>query len=198
MDIESLDFQNLKCNCKLEDTPPNDKCPYNDICRRSVVVYQAECDLTGDVYIGSTHQHLKTRMQQHNKQAIRCHKTGTSATSFARYFGTFFQNFEVLSPRLIRNSINYSILYQGNPLSVVQTFGTPNCRLCSKERIEILKRSRHKPQSLINKRQELYEACKHKPQFHRYKVEEASTDETSNSRKSQSAARSNHRVLISV
>ena len=83
----------------------------------------------------------------------------------------YFHNFPELTPSLIRNNTEYSILWQGNPLSTVKTFGIPHCsRLCGKERLEILKRARYKPQSLINKKKDLYEACNHKPQFHRYKL----------------------------
>ena len=59
----------------------------------------------------------------------------------------------------------------------IQIFCTSKCRLCAKERIEILKRARHKPLTLINRRKDLYEACKHKPQAHRFKDLEDSTDE---------------------
>ena len=86
-----------------------------------------------------------------------------------------------------------SVLWQGNPLSTVQTFGTPHCKLCSKERLEIYKRARYKRETLINDRTNLFEACNHKPSFHRYKVDEC-TDETQESRKG--PAESNHRVLV--
>ena len=62
-DVISLDYQNLECNCL------GGECEYNNICRETLVVYQAKCKNTGKVYIGSTHQHLKARQQQHNRDA---------------------------------------------------------------------------------------------------------------------------------
>ena len=100
---------------------------------------KAECNVTGRVYIGSTHQHHKTRMQQHNGDAIRFHNKGQKSTAFAEHLGTVFANFDQLTQRLLRNSITYSILWTGNPLSTVKTFETPHCKLCTKEKLEILK-----------------------------------------------------------
>ena len=49
-----------------------------------------------------------------------------------------------------------------------KTFGTINCALCMKERLEILKFSKNTPHLLINSSTEFYGACRHKPRFHRY------------------------------
>ena len=193
-DVISKDFETRECNCP--GPKGRKECGYNNICRTSLIVYQAECNITGRVYIGSTHQHLKKRMQQHNTDAIRFHRSGKKSTAFAEHFGTVFMNFKQLTPRLLRNNITYSILWKGNPLSTVKTFGTPHCKLCTKEKLEILKRARYKPGTLINRRRDLHEACKHKPQFHRYHDEENSTDETRDSRKG--PAKSDHRVYVSV
>ena len=137
----------------------------------------------GKVYVGSTHQHLKKRMQRHHSDTIKMHKgQSTGSTAFARHFATQLQNFPVLTPTIIRNFIDYSVLWRGNPLSSVKTFATPHCKLCSKERTEILKRARYKPHLLINIRTGLYESCNHIPQFHRFKEgDDDSTDETQES-----------------
>ncbi|CAB9506324.1 unknown protein [Seminavis robusta] len=58
------------------------------------------------------------------------------------------------------NSIEISILWQGNPISTVKTFGTRHCSLCNRERLEILKRSRESPEKLINSCNEIYGACR--------------------------------------
>jgi len=167
-DIESLDFINKDCNCQTDKTT-GETCGYNNVCRNKLVVYQAECTATGKVYIGSTHQFVKERMKRHNNDVITCQKTGISRTSFSYHFAKILQNFQPITSKVIRNSIKYSILWQGRPMSTVQTFGTSHCRLCAKEKIEIMKRARYKPTSLINKRTDLYEACKHKPQIHRFR-----------------------------
>ena len=145
-------------------------------------------------------QYLKKSMQKHNNDAIRHHTTGKGGSSFATHFGTIFINWRkgTVSQRLIRNSIDYSILWKGNPLSTVKTFGTAHCKLCAQERLEIMKRARYRSNTLINKKRDLYEACNHKPQFHRYKpTEMTSTDETHRSRKGTNTE-SYHRVTASV
>jgi len=48
-----------------------------------------------------------------------------------------------------------SIIWQGNPIGTVKTFATPNCTLCAKERIEILKQSKSNPQLFINSNNEI-------------------------------------------
>ena len=194
-DVTSLDFENKECNCNPGKDLP---CPYNNKCRECIVVYQMQHKVTGHVYIGSTSKHAKKRFQQHTSDIMRYHEKGSKSTSVARFFACTFINWKPgdLSARLVRNSINYSILWQGKPLSTVQTFGTPTCKLCSKKRLEIYKRARFKGRTLINDRTHLFEACKHRPDFHRYTEQEPCTDETQGSRKG--PARSNHRVLISM
>ena len=194
-DVISKDFETRECNCR-PTASSSTECRYNNICRTSLIVYQAHCNVTGRDYIGSTHQHLKNRMQQHHRDAIRFHKKGAKSTAFAEHFGTVFANFQQLTPTLLTNSITYSVLWKGNPLSTVKTFRTPHCKLCTKEKLEILKRARYKPRTLINRKRDLHEACNHKPHFHRYHDEETSTDETRDSRKG--PAKSNHRVFACV
>ena len=176
MDLESKDFQTLPCNCK---PGKEGGCQYNNLCRRSLVVYKVECKVTGKIYIGSTQRHLKKRMQEHHTQVTKCHATGgtTSATSYSRHFGRLFANFPKVTGKLHRNSVTHSIVWQGNPISAVKTFGTNHCMLCNKERLEILKLARFKPHLLINSCNEIYGACRHKPKFHRY-TKHPSTDET--------------------
>ena len=165
LDISSLDFKNLECNCRPGD---NNKCGYGNVCRNSIVVYQVKCKNTGKKYIGNTQQHFKNRMQQHFNDVRKLHQLGEKSDSYAKHFAELLSNFPTVTPKLQRNSIECSILWQGNPLSTVKTFGTPHCTLCSKERIAILKASRESPQSLINSCSEIYGACRHKPKFHRY------------------------------
>ena len=193
-EVQSLDYMTRECNCKPGSQEP---CPYDNICRERIIVYQMQHRHTGHCYIGSTSCTAKSRFQQHNSQTVRCHETGQRSTSVAKFFAATLMNWRpgTVSARLVRNQTKYSILWQGNPLSTVQTFGTPSCKLCSKERLEIYKRARFKRATLINERTNLFEACNHKPSFHRYKVDEC-TDETQQSRKG--PAESNHRVLVSV
>ena len=164
-EVEPLDYMTRERNCKPGSHEP---CPHNNICRERIVVYQMKSRCTNHCYIGSTSCHAKTRFQHHTSNVVQCHATGKKSTSAARFFAALLMNFRpgTVSARLVRNQIEYSILWQGNPLSTVQTFGTPHCKLCSKERLEICKRARHKRDTLINDRTNLFEACNHKPSFH--------------------------------
>ena len=66
------------------------------------------------------------------------------------------------------------ILWQGNIISCMKTFGKLSCKLCMQERIEIhkeleLEKSRLE-WKLINSGAELYGACRHIPKFHRLEL----------------------------
>ena len=159
--ICSKDFQALECNCR------GGQCGYNNVCRTPIVVYKVECKMTNKVYIGSTQQHFKTRMQHHYAETRALQKTGKRSDSFARHFAGLYRRMDI-RPTLLRNETTCSVLWKGNPISAVKTFGTNNCLLCNKERLEILKMNRYKPDLLINSCHEIYGACRHKPRFHRY------------------------------
>jgi GIY-YIG catalytic domain len=173
--VISLDFQSLPCNCQKDH--PEDTCKYNNVCRQSLVVYKAECKTTGKVYIGNTQQHLKTRMGQHARDVRMKKHFNKNSDTFATHFANQMRNFPQFSHRLLRNMMTCTIMWKANPLSAIKTFGTTKCVLCSRERLEILKMSRYKPHLLINSRNEIYGACRHKTKFHRYNSTIHSTDE---------------------
>ena len=75
--------------------------------------------------------------------------------------------------------VKIDLLWQGNPMSCVKTFGTRACKLCSKERSAILKLTRKTPHLAINKCNEVYGACRHKPRFHRFNQSQSSDANTS-------------------
>jgi len=72
------------------------------------------------------------------------------------------------SPANQRGGTTCSIIWQGNPISVVKPFATKNCALCAKERLAILKQSRSNPQLLIKSNNEACGACRHRPCFRRH------------------------------
>ena len=186
LDVESKDFQTLECNCRLGKKKG---CGHNNICRCSVVVHKVECKHTNRVHIGNTQQHFKTRMQQHFNDVKKLHNLGEKSDSYAKHFAGMLANFEKeeVTPSVQRGGIKCSILWHGNPISAVKTFGTRNCALCSRERVEILKHCRKNPQSIINSCNEIYGACRHNSKFHRYaKAETPSTDEAHNETKESS------------
>jgi hypothetical protein len=175
LNVASQDFETLSCNCRLGISKA---CGYNNMCRKSIVVYKVECKASSKVYIGNTQQHFKKRMQQHFNDVKKLLQHGIKSDSYAKHFASQFSNLDNLTPEIQRNSIVCKVLWQGNPINVVKTFGTPNCALCNKERLEILKQSRKDPNSLINSCNEIYGACRHNSKFHRYISRTPSTDES--------------------
>mgnify|MGYP001787478984 FL=1 len=181
--IGSIDFEILPCNCRTGER--NGACNYNNICRKSIVVYKVECNNTGKIYIGNTQQHFKNRMKAHFCDVQQLINKGVKSDSYARHFATQFDPMlypdSNPTPANQRKGITCSIIWQGNPISVAKTFATKNCALCAKERVAILKQHKSNPQLLINSNNEIYGACRHHPKFHRYvKQTPSSTDESTN------------------
>ena len=169
--IESQSFMDLPCNCSRRTKTAEGHCRYGGECRRSIVIYKAKAD-DGHYYIGSTQQKLKNRMKAHYADVQRLVNRGKTSDSYARFFASKFPPDSVITCNDARQVANVSILWQGNPLSTVKTFGTLNCKLCMKERLYIHKAMQkdkvNNTHLLINSSNELYGACRHKPKFHRY------------------------------
>jgi len=70
----------------------------------------------------------------------------------------------------------FKVVYQGNPLSTVRSFGTSKCRICMQERIEFLKCSFDPSVKMMNSRSEIHSMCLHKPEFHRFSADESRKD----------------------
>ena len=81
---------------------------------------------------------------------------------------------DLISSRDVREITKVSILWQGNPISSMKTFGKLNCNLCMMERLEIIKAARNDKLNdegkLINSSNEFYGACRHRTKFHRYRI----------------------------
>ena len=63
----------------------------------------------------------------------------------------------------------FKILWTGNPIKTVNTFGSEYCELCEQERLYLISEMLGKNyKKLINKTDEIFGVCKHRPSFHRY------------------------------
>jgi hypothetical protein len=165
--VESLDFKVRDCNCRGGRGPG--KCQYGGVCRMPIVIYKITCTLTNKIYIGNTQQHFKMRMKGHFQDVKKLMEKGVHSDSYARHFaGIWPKGAAAPSPGMQRDMIKCDILWQGNPISVVKTFGKPTCALCNRERMEIIKLSRSIPEKMINSCSEIHGACRHKPKFHRF------------------------------
>ena len=121
-------------------------------------------------------------MAQHFQGVRKLFSNAEKSSTFAKHFGnrSHWPNLapgEIPSPQHLRKIIKFDVLYRGNPLGTVRTFGTKSCRICMKERLEILKHSYDWKVKLINSRSEIYGTCMHKPDFHRFGADEASQAE---------------------
>ena len=117
-------------------------------------------------------------MRQHNNEVRKMLKDDKAYDSYAKHFASVWKDRGNPTQGMIRGMIHHTILWQGDPIKVVKSFGKPNCTLCVRERIEIIKHARKNPTKLINSCSEIHGACRHKPKFHRYKgKEQISADE---------------------
>ena len=137
------------------------------------------------VYIGNTQQKLKTQMTQHFGEVKDLIKLGKSSDTFAYHFAQHIDPtlHTTINVPKIRGMVKMEVLWQGDPISCMKSFGTNACSLCMRERVEILNQHRKDPNSLINSNTEIYGACRHKTRFHRYHMDNSthtySTDDGS-------------------
>ena len=62
----------------------------------------------------------------------------------------------------------FKVIKKINPIGATETFTKPNCNICMKERLTILKNLRDKRVTVTNKNLEMYRACQHKTNFHQF------------------------------
>ena len=86
--------------------------------------------------------------------------------SFAAHFVQHFNN--TTSRTDLRKYMTFKVIKQLNPIGAMKNFMKPNCDLCMQERLTILKMLREKRVTLMNKKLEIYGACRHKTCFHRF------------------------------
>ena len=125
------------------------------------------------IYIGSTQQTFKKIMDGHFSNLKCLLKSRHKSDSFAAHF---VQNFNNTTSRTdLRKCMTFKIIKKLNPIGTMQTFTKPNCNLCMKERLTILKKLCAKRVTVMNKNPEIYGACRHKTTFYRFFL---STDDT--------------------
>jgi len=122
---------------------------------------------------------LQARMNQHFQEVelpvLKRQKLDSHASHFAKHFKPGHKP----TPKELHEMQTFDAVWQGDPLSVAKSFGTRECQLCSREKINIVKWSRKEPEKLVNTCSEICGGCRHKPRFHRCReeVEDNSTDE---------------------
>ena len=178
--VESKDFKDTECNCRARMDGGCYSGPVSE-CRSCCIIYKATCKVCNKCYIGNTQQEEKKRMGQHFGDVKRLVNKGTKSDSFAAHMAVHFQERNTrASVGMARAMVKMEILWKGNIISCMKSFGKRNCKLCMKERMEILNQSENYPNLMINSRSEIFGGCRHKPKFHRYHfkpIGQASTDD---------------------
>jgi hypothetical protein len=168
--IISKHFENLPCNCRKRNGTT--KCNANNQCRTPIVVYQAKCLTTGKKYIGNTSNLLKTRFNKHWFDTRTHFNIGTKSTTLSSHLSSLIPEThkKPISASTCKEiaPIEISILWKGNPINTVKTFGSLSCALCNAEKCQIVKAlNNNKNDDILNQQSEIFGACKHIPKFHR-------------------------------
>ena len=174
--IYSLDYVDHVCNYNMNNLNENGECLYGGNCRRKCIIYKATCQITNRFYVGSTANGLKTRMNGHYNDVKKILDGELVASdTFSRHFARVFKEKFGCKHNItqVKSLVKCEILWQGNPISLMKTFGTNECRLCAEEKLAILYSSSRRNSKLLNKCSEIHSCCRHKSKFHQY----ASTDE---------------------
>lgn len=100
-------------------------------------------------------------------------KTDTFTNHFYEMCRRYYNDFK---PKTIKENVNFSILWAGNPISLTKTFGTDKCVLCSKERRLIVENKRIFGNSVINNNSEIYGKCRHNAHFHHFMYNNSEKD----------------------
>ena len=100
-------------------------------------------------------------MNQHFSETRSLVSKNLTSDTFAKHFATHFTKGEKIATKDVRDKVSMDILWKGNPITCVKSFGKINCSLCMKERLLILKALGDKmdKKRLINSNNELYGTC---------------------------------------
>ena len=184
--VESFELEDERCNCSAPNRDEEGNCIYEQNCRCKCLIYGANCFICDALYIGSTQANLKSRMEGHMQDVRDFFRTGKRTDSFARHFSKHIENgdyerflgkevSEVPTRGEVKQMFWTEVLwYPDSKLSVSRKFKTKDCRLCSEEKLQILKWKQVKEQygearEVINRNSDFFAACRHNPKIHSLK-----------------------------
>ena len=135
--------EKIKCNCQTRN---EQECPLPGECDQKNVVYQA--DVHGDnkimKYFGST-ENFKKRYYQHKSSLKDRPANHTTLSSYVWK----------LKDKEVPFEVKWSIRARGHAFSS----GSKSCDLCLTEKLIIMTENQH---TMLNKRDELLETCRHR------------------------------------
>ena len=128
--IRSKDFEAIPCNCN-SSSKVNGKCVFKGECRRIMVIYKVLCKEIGKFYIRNTQQKVKKRIESHMRNVCNLANRKQQSDSFASHFVTVFQvrDSTKLTRKDVHKCISVDILWEGNPITIMKSFGKPSCAL---------------------------------------------------------------------
>jgi hypothetical protein len=118
-------------------------------------------------------------MGQHLNDVKKLVTKGTKSDSFATHFAQHCKKEVKPTSNELRKMMKVKIVWQGNAISCMKSFGKLNCSLCMQERIEILCTICQEEWKIINHCNEIYGACQHKTRFYRFLKEHTNVKNTS-------------------
>ena len=109
---------------------------------------------------------FKKRTEQHFQDVAQKFTNDKNLDSFSAHFVKHFT--QKPGPQQFCEIMSFDILSTVNPIGSMKTWGESSCTLCTKERIEIIDKSRRRYSRIINACSEEYGACRHIQIFHRF------------------------------
>jgi hypothetical protein len=98
-------------------------------------------------------------MGQHLNDIKKLITKGIKSDSFASHFANHCKRETKPTNDELRRMMKVKIIWQGNAISCMKSFGKLNCSLCMRERIEILRTIRQEEWKIINNCNEIYGPC---------------------------------------
>ena len=182
--IVDENFADRICNCNKQSLLEDGSCMYDGICRKSMVVYELKCKISGKSYIGKTQRHLKTRTKEHINDVWKIIESGRKnfgpnwygsggykgADAFSKHFANLCK--ECNNSNQVRQKMKEimtpTILWQGDGIRCMKSSRTLQCKICMVERKEILSRFRSDKSKIINDNSDIYSSCKCGSKFHKF------------------------------
>ena len=107
-------------------------------------------------------------MYSHFSNLLRLLKNGQKSDSFADHSE---QHFNTTTSRTdLRKYMTFKVVKQLNLIGAMKFFTKPNCNICMQERLTILKKLLDKRVKVMNKKSEIYGACRHITTFHLFSL----------------------------
>ena len=183
-DVIDFNLRDRECNCDTRTLTASKECLFEGKCRRSMVVYELYCKLSGKSYYGKTQQYLKKRTMQHIQDVLKIIQSGRTKfgpdwygsggynkpDSFSKHFANLCRecnNYNEVRAKM-KTIMKPSILWQGPRILCMKSARTLNCKICMEERKTILAAMEAENTKVINDNSDIFSSCKCGSKFHKF------------------------------